>query len=95
MTQVLIYVYRPRRLVIWAGRCWKRGRRPSGVWSYLTASSPASCGRRDARVTDDVYEEASRHFDEKTLVGLIMAIVAINAWNRIAITTRMAPSVQA
>ncbi len=44
---------------------------------------------------DDVYEEASRHFDEKTLVGLIMAIVAINAWNRIAITTRMAPSVQA
>ncbi len=38
-------LYRPRRLVTWAGRCWKRGRRPRGVWHNLTAPSPASCGR--------------------------------------------------
>ena len=42
-------MYRPRRLVTRAGRCWRRGRPPSGVWSYLTASSPASCGRRPCR----------------------------------------------
>ncbi|MEK3751210.1 carboxymuconolactone decarboxylase family protein [Paenibacillus sp. FSL E2-8871] len=39
----------------------------------------------------DVYSEAERHFDTKRLGEIIMAIVTINAWNRIAITTRMMP----
>lgn len=38
-------------------------------------------------VPDDVYSEAERHFDTKRLGEIIMAIVTINAWNRIAITT--------
>lgn len=42
-------------------------------------------------VPDDVYSEAERHFDTKRLGEIIMAIVTINAWNRIAITTRMMP----
>lgn len=42
-------------------------------------------------VPDDVYSEAERHFDTKRLSEIIMAIVTINAWNRIAITTRMMP----
>lgn len=42
-------------------------------------------------VPDDVYLEAERHFDTKRLGEIIMAIVTINAWNRIAITTRMMP----
>ncbi|MEK4344562.1 carboxymuconolactone decarboxylase family protein [Paenibacillus sp. FSL P4-0184] len=42
-------------------------------------------------VPDDVYSEAERHFDTKQLGEIIMAIVTINAWNRIAITTRMMP----
>ncbi|MDH6373414.1 alkylhydroperoxidase [Paenibacillus sp. VTT E-133280] len=42
-------------------------------------------------VPDDVYSEAERHFDTKRLGEIIMAIVTINAWNRIAITTRMLP----
>jgi AhpD family alkylhydroperoxidase len=33
-------------------------------------------------VSDAVYEEARRHFDEKALVDLTLAIVAINGWNR-------------
>jgi alkylhydroperoxidase family enzyme len=39
-------------------------------------------------VTDELYAEARRHFDEKTLVDLTLAIVAINGWNRLAIPFR-------
>ncbi len=45
----------------------------------------------DHQVSDRVYNEAARLFDENYLAQLIMAIITINAWNRIAITTRMTP----
>lgn len=40
-------------------------------------------------VSNKVYEQASKLFDEHYLSQLIMAIVTINAWNRIAITTNL------
>lgn len=40
------------------------------------------------RVPDDVYESARRHFSEKELVDLTVAVVAINGWNRLAISFR-------
>lgn len=43
-------------------------------------------------VPDDVYEEARQHFTEKELAALVMAIVVINGWNRIAITSRTLPA---
>ncbi len=43
------------------------------------------------QVSDRVYDEAARLFGDNYLAQLIMAIIAINAWNRIAITTRMTP----
>lgn len=36
-------------------------------------------------MSDDAYEAARREFDEKTLVDLTLAIVAINGWNRLAV----------
>lgn len=39
-------------------------------------------------VSDEVWEEAARHYDEKGLSGLILATALINAWNRINVTTR-------
>lgn len=39
-------------------------------------------------VPDDVYEEARRYFDEKSLVELTMAIIAINGWNRLNVAFR-------
>ncbi|MGW0118142.1 carboxymuconolactone decarboxylase family protein [Streptomyces sp. NPDC003327] len=45
----------------------------------------------DGFVPDAVYAEAARHFDETELARLIAAIVTINAWNRIGVTTRMVP----
>jgi AhpD family alkylhydroperoxidase len=43
------------------------------------------------QVPDEVYETTKRFYDDKTLAQIIMAIVTINAWNRVAITTRMIP----
>jgi AhpD family alkylhydroperoxidase len=42
-------------------------------------------------VPDDVYELARKHFTDKELVDLTVAIVAINAWNRFAIAFRTVP----
>jgi AhpD family alkylhydroperoxidase len=45
----------------------------------------------EGHVPDDVYDEAARYFEPKQLADIIMAIITINAWNRIAISTRMMP----
>lgn len=42
-------------------------------------------------VPDDVYEEAARHFSEQEITELLMAVITINCWNRIAITTGLTP----
>ncbi len=39
-------------------------------------------------VPDAVYEEARKYFSEKELVDLTLAVIAINAWNRLAIPFR-------
>ncbi len=39
-------------------------------------------------VPDAVYEEVREQFDERDLVKLTMLVVAINGWNRIAISFR-------
>jgi AhpD family alkylhydroperoxidase len=43
------------------------------------------------QVPDDVYDVARQAFDEKELVDLTAAIVAINGWNRLAIAFRTVP----
>ena len=45
----------------------------------------------DGGVSDALYEEARRHFDEKELADLTWAVAAINAWNRVAISFRSVP----
>ena len=44
-----------------------------------------------AHVPDAIYERVRKLFTEAELVNLTMAIVAINGWNRIAISFRMVP----
>jgi AhpD family alkylhydroperoxidase len=46
----------------------------------------------DGHVPSDVWEEASAHFEEDELAQLLWAITLMNAWNRIAISTRMIPT---
>src|SRR5574338_1303239 len=40
------------------------------------------------QVPDEVYEQVKEHFTEKELVDLTLAVIAINAWNRLAISFR-------
>ena len=49
----------------------------------------------DTHAPDDVYETARRQFSELELAALSSAIVAINAWNRLAIAYRLVHDVPA
>ncbi len=44
-----------------------------------------------SHVPDEVYEQARAQFTETELVNLTLAIVAINGWNRMAISFRALP----
>lgn len=45
----------------------------------------------DGHVPDEVYEQACRHFSEKELADLTLAIIAINGWNRLNVAFRTVP----
>ena len=42
-------------------------------------------------VPDEAYDDVRAHFSEEEIVALTMAIVAINGWNRIAVSFRAEP----
>ncbi|MGH8225447.1 MAG: carboxymuconolactone decarboxylase family protein [Gammaproteobacteria bacterium] len=42
----------------------------------------------DTHVPDTAYERVRQHFDEQELLNLTLAVVAINGWNRLAISSR-------
>ena len=65
---------------------------------YYTARERAAFALTDAvtllsetHVPRDVYDEAAAQFTEPELAQLIGLILTINAWNRIAVTTRLEP----
>jgi len=53
----------------------------------LTEAATRLADRPDP-VPDDVWQEAARHYDEPQLAALVIAIAAINAWNRVNAITR-------
>ncbi|SMD10374.1 carboxymuconolactone decarboxylase family protein [Pedobacter nyackensis] len=42
-------------------------------------------------LSGETYKKAAELFDKNTIAQIIMAIVTINAWNRIAISTELKP----
>jgi AhpD family alkylhydroperoxidase len=46
-----------------------------------------------SRVPDEVYDIARQCFDERKLVNITIAIIAINGWNRLAVSFRSVPGV--
>jgi AhpD family alkylhydroperoxidase len=70
------------------------------VWrdaSYFTEAERAALALTEAAtrladrpdpVPDDVWENAARYYDEAQLAALVVAIAAINLWNRLNVTTR-------
>jgi AhpD family alkylhydroperoxidase len=53
----------------------------------LTDAATRLADRSDA-ISDEVWDEAARHYTESQLAGLVLAIATINAFNRINATTR-------
>jgi len=45
------------------------------------------------QVPDEIYDEVEKHFSEEVIAQLIMSIITINAFNRIAISTRVLPRI--
>jgi len=42
-------------------------------------------------VTDEIFNELSRHFDKAQIADITMAILAINSWNRLNVAFRTIP----
>ena len=53
----------------------------------LTEAATRLADRSDP-IPDEVWDEATRHYSERELGGLVIAIAGINAWNRINAVTR-------
>lgn len=45
-------------------------------------------------VPDEVWAEAAYHYDEESLAALLMAIAAINAWNRLNVAAHNGPALR-
>ncbi len=46
------------------------------------------------KVSDETYNKAAALFNETYLAQLIMAIITINAWNRIGVATKLEPTAE-
>jgi AhpD family alkylhydroperoxidase len=53
----------------------------------LTEAATRLADRPDA-VTDELWDDVATHYDEQQLAGLVLAISAINTWNRLNAVTR-------
>ncbi|RBQ19794.1 carboxymuconolactone decarboxylase family protein [Spongiactinospora rosea] len=54
----------------------------------LTEEATRLADRSEA-VPDHVWDEAAKYYEPPVLAALVMAIVTINAWNRIGVTLRV------
>lgn len=62
---------------------------------YFTDKERAALGFAEAvnacHVSDDVYNEARKHFSEEELIDLTLTVGAINVWNRLNIAFSTVP----
>ena len=78
---------------LWGVAAWRHhplfDERESAALALTEAMTPLARGG----VPDSVYDEAARFFDEGELANLIGAIISINAWNLLGVTTELAPPI--
>ena len=65
--------------------CYTSRERAALVWTEAVTRVA------DGHVPDAAYDAVRSHFDEKERVDLTVAVAAINAWNRVAISFRSVP----
>lgn len=71
------------------------------VWRetpYFTAKEKAALELTEALtlvsqrgIPDELYDKVREHFSEKEYLAVVMAVITINGWNRLAIATNMYP----
>jgi AhpD family alkylhydroperoxidase len=66
---------------------WRESLRFSDRERAALAVAEAVTRIADAGLPENVYRQARAQFDERELAHLILAITAINAWNRIAVSS--------
>jgi len=76
---------------IYALNAWRETPFFSGRERAALALTEAVTLVHDGQVPDAVYAEAAEVFDEAQVAALIWTATVINAYNRIAIATRMVP----
>jgi AhpD family alkylhydroperoxidase len=76
---------------IWAVAAWRESPFFDERERAALALTDAMTRLDEHGVPDDLYAEAARHFPDEELGHLMGAVIAINAWNRVAITTQLAP----
>ncbi|UED85864.1 carboxymuconolactone decarboxylase family protein [Streptomyces profundus] len=75
----------PERLALVAA--WREAGRFFTERERAALAFTESVTRLDDGVSDTVYAETARHFDEDELSQLLALVVSINAWNRVALAT--------
>lgn len=55
------------------------------------AWTEAATNVSQTHVPDEVFEEVKKHFSEREIVDLTLAVAMINLWNRVAISLRSVP----
>ena len=75
---------------IWAVGAWRESPHFSDAERAALALTEETTRLADRAepVSDEVWAEASKHFDEKTLAAIVLAIASINVWNRLNGATR-------
>lgn len=75
---------------VWGVAAWRENPRfteEERAALALTEALTRIADRPDA-VSDEIWDEAARHYDEKGMAALLMAIAGINVWNRLNAAVR-------
>ena len=75
---------------IWTVAAWREApyfTEPERAALALTEAVTRLSDRPEA-VSDEVWDEAARHYDEQGLAALLIEIGTINVWNRFSVATR-------
>ncbi|MGG5506924.1 MULTISPECIES: carboxymuconolactone decarboxylase family protein [unclassified Myroides] len=83
----LAYGEDPRRLFVLAG--WRETTLFTAEEEVILAMTEAVTFIHQGGIDDALYAKATALFDEKYLAQLLMCMVTINAWNRIAVATNL------
>ncbi|MET0245030.1 MAG: carboxymuconolactone decarboxylase family protein [Flavitalea sp.] len=65
---------------------WKESTQFTDEEKAVLAITEAVTKISENGVPDDVYENAQKHFDNGSIAKIVMAIIVINSWNRVAIS---------